>query len=156
MKQCKACTQLKPIDCFTKDMSKSDYKSIYCKECLAEDYKSKRDPNILSIIEKREINKLRKQQGKPSRKKTNYNRYGITMKWYDDAFKIQDGRCAICYGVSDNKKSALCIDHCHTTNKVRGLLCNKCNLGLGHFKDNLDIMKSALLYLETYVELPSS
>jgi hypothetical protein len=45
-------------------------------------------------------------------------------------------------------KKALGVDHDHITGKVRGLLCNDCNLGIGHFKDNIEKLKLAIKYLE--------
>ncbi len=68
--------------------------------------------------------------------------------------KKQDGKCAICKKVetSVNKKTNkfkdLSVDHCHKTGKIRGLLCSRCNSGLGFFKDDLEIIKNAGLYLE--------
>lgn len=56
--------------------------------------------------------------------------------------------------LSDNPDCALCgepgqhIDHCHTTGRVRGHLCNNCNKGLGHFKDNPDTLLKAIEYLK--------
>jgi Recombination endonuclease VII len=41
------------------------------------------------------------------------------------------------------------VDHCHKTNKVRGILCNGCNIGLGSFKDDINLLKNAIKYLET-------
>ena len=78
----------------------------------------------------------------------------ITIQDYHDMLEAQDGRCKICKQeetrVSSRTKEPLrlCIDHCHSTNKVRGLLCHSCNTALGKFKDNIDIMKSAILYIE--------
>lgn len=51
--------------------------------------------------------------------------------------------CGIC-----DKDGHLMLDHCHTTGKIRGLLCNNCNLGLGNFKDSLDLLDRAKRYLE--------
>ncbi len=48
----------------------------------------------------------------------------------------------------NGKVSPLSVDHCHKTNVVRGLLCNECNSGLGKFKDNIDVMASAISYLQ--------
>jgi hypothetical protein len=51
-------------------------------------------------------------------------------------------RCEIC-----NQKVELVLDHCHSTNTLRGVLCHKCNLGLGHFDDDLNLMTLAMKYL---------
>jgi hypothetical protein len=77
------------------------------------------------------------------------SKYGISSDEYDAMCEDQNNLCAIC------KKSALdqgcrllAVDHCHDTGIVRGLLCVKCNIGLGHFNDDIDLMKSAIKYLE--------
>jgi hypothetical protein len=44
----------------------------------------------------------------------------------------------------------LAVDHCHTTGKIRGLLCSKCNPALGAFNDNIEILNSAIKYLKEY------
>jgi len=72
--------------------------------------------------------------------------YGITPEDYNNILKSQDGKCKICK--SSNK---LHLDHCHSTGKVRGILCQSCNHGLGNFKDNLDLMKKGIEYLSTFV-----
>lgn len=65
-------------------------------------------------------------------------RYGITLADYDRMLKEQDSRCAICgsdRALKNNERTwAFAVDHCHTTGKVRGLLCNACNVGLGWFE----------------------
>lgn len=81
-------------------------------------------------------------------------RYGVTPEQYDAMLQSQNGRCAIC-GTTDPKtrtsgchvKSSFCVDHCHKTGKVRGLLCMECNTGLGKFKDNPDTLTAAISYL---------
>lgn len=58
-------------------------------------------------------------------------RYGVSLSRFIDLAVSQDGKCAIC-----GDQTKLCIDHNHKTGKVRGLLCRKCNAGLGLFKDS--------------------
>lgn len=77
------------------------------------------------------------------------SRYGITEQDYSDLFDKQEGKCAICdtdYGVSTRN---LDVDHDHETGKVRGLLCNNCNRGLGHFQDSVSNLQRALFYLSS-------
>ena len=62
----------------------------------------------------------------------------------------QNNKCAICKKDRNIFKKRLCVDHCHSTGKIRGLLCTNCNQGIGHLKDDLNIIKSAIRYLEEY------
>lgn len=55
--------------------------------------------------------------------------------------------CGICGGQSNNGRR-LSIDHCHTTNEIRGLLCNRCNLMVGHARDSVEILRAAIAFLE--------
>lgn len=71
--------------------------------------------------------------------------YGITQKEYDDFILKQNGKCAICK-VSLDMGKRTCIDHCHNSKKVRGILCWSCNVGLGHFKDSPELLKQAAFY----------
>ena len=74
-------------------------------------------------------------------------RYGITTDTYYQMLKSQNGVCKICSQACLTGRE-LCVDHCHTTGKVRGLLCGKCNSGLGSFNDNIQSLKMAIEYLE--------
>ena len=85
--------------------------------------------------------------------KNNYKkRYGLSVE--DKQFMIdkQNGLCAICNNQLKTTHD-VCVDHCHITNKVRGILCRKCNLGIGHFNDSLDSLKSALKYLKKHQKI---
>ena len=86
-------------------------------------------------------------------------KYGITQSEYKQIFNAQQGKCKICERELTHDHSALrlgekriasscCIDHCHTTNKVRGLLCFHCNTALGHVFDNPLILQRMIGYLE--------
>ena len=74
--------------------------------------------------------------------------YGITAKQFYILLEAQDGKCAICrMQFSRWGRNIPNIDHDHITGRVRGLLCRKCNTGLGFFKDNPDFLKMAAHYL---------
>lgn len=85
---------------------------------------------------KEHVDKLREQ---------NWRAQGIpiTFEEYTQRFQAQAGRCKIC---SDEYKT-LVVDHCHKTGKVRGLLCQKCNLTIGRFEDDFILMAKAIRYL---------
>lgn len=74
--------------------------------------------------------------------------YGITLEHYEQLFDNQKGGCAICGVHQSSIKTPLHIDHDHKTKKVRGLLCHKCNRGIGLFQDSTDILQKAREYLE--------
>ena len=75
--------------------------------------------------------------------------YNMTPEDYDLMLERQNGCCKIC-GTSDpqTRSKRFCIDHCHSTGAVRGLLCNSCNLGLGAFKDDAGNLEKAIAYLD--------
>ena len=79
-------------------------------------------------------------------------KYNITLKERDLMLKKQNNKCKICN--TKFSKVTPNIDHCHTTNKVRGLLCRLCNIGLGYFKDNTEILTKAINYLKETETLP--
>lgn len=80
-------------------------------------------------------------------------KYGITLEDYRILFRLQNGKCQICEKQDltdidgDKKWGNLCVDHCHKTGNARGLLCNSCNIGLGLFKDNTELLLKAINYL---------
>lgn len=76
-----------------------------------------------------------------------YKKYGITTQDYDILFDKQKGRCAICDTDDLGKFKYFCVDHCHDTGKVRGLLCHTCNRALGLFKDDLTRLQNAVKYI---------
>ena len=63
---------------------------------------------------------------------------------YDRLLEKQDGKCAIC----NNSDKRLCLDHNHSTGKIRGLLCTRCNRGIGLLGDNVETLKNAIEYLQ--------
>jgi hypothetical protein len=82
------------------------------------------------------------------------NRYGITVKEYNTMLAKQGGVCAICKEKESSisrwhsKTIRLAVDHNHTTGVVRGVLCNRCNRGIGYLNDDITILRAAIEYLE--------
>jgi hypothetical protein len=69
-------------------------------------------------------------------------KYGITLQQYNQMRRDQEGRCKLC-----GRKRKLVLDHCHTTGRIRGFLCIRCNGGLGAFGDSIEGLKKAIKYL---------
>ncbi len=79
-------------------------------------------------------------------------RYGISLEEYNEMFNEQDGKCAIC-GIHQSLLSqSLSVDHNHITGDVRALLCNDCNLLIGHCFERIETLKKAIKYLKKYGE----
>ena len=101
-----------------------------CKQCYNEfRKKNKKD--------EKELNKLYKKKHK----------YNLSKEQYENLFKKQNNRCAICNKTFSTKVKGF-VDHDHKTNKVRGLLCSKCNTLLGMSDDNIVILENAIKYLK--------
>jgi hypothetical protein len=75
------------------------------------------------------------------------NRYGLTPEMWDALFEAQGRRCKICRSDTPTTKRGWHVDHCHNSNTVRGILCQKCNQGLGNFRDSVDFLVAAAAYL---------
>ena len=124
---CKKCSDNLPLDNFYFNKNGKYKRQNVCKKCMnIYDYKA--DKNI----------KLKRA-------------YGITLDEYEKLLSKQDKKCAICgidnNGKYRNKPRAFAVDHCHTTGKIRGLLCSDCNTGIGLLKDNINFLQSAIKYL---------
>ena len=80
-----------------------------------------------------------------------WSKYKLTLEDYDLMFEAQDGRCGLCERVESRTKNGavmrLAVDHDHATGRVRGLLCSRCNTGLGQFQDDPDLLNKAAHYL---------
>jgi hypothetical protein len=77
-------------------------------------------------------------------RRTRLRQHGLTEQDYSFLVDKQNGKCAICGSKPTYK---LHIDHCHETKKIRGLLCGKCNRGLGMFNDDKQLLQIAVKYL---------
>lgn len=86
------------------------------------------------------------QRKDPKRPAYRFKKYKMTPIEYKQMLDSQGGVCVICKTTMDRA----CIDHAHTNNKVRGILCNSCNAILGFSKENINILKSAIIYLNSH------
>lgn len=132
-KRCPECGETKVKALFYRSKSHKDGCSSYCKRCQ----------NLRSTSYARE-----NKDKIPTTGYTLKRRYGITSDDYVQMLRKQEGRCAICQSDGCSTGRNLAVDHCHTTGKIRGLLCSNCNVGLGKFKDSINIINKAIEYLE--------
>jgi hypothetical protein len=136
MKKCYKCGVEKPPSEFYKNKANKDGLQKRCKPCDVKITKEtyQKDPKIAA--KKRFVFKLKRE-------------YNLTLIQYESLKQNQNNSCAICKTELQAGMQAH-IDHCHSTNIVRGILCRWCNIGLGHFKDSIENLKSAQKYLKKY------
>jgi len=140
-KVCTKCGQEKPIGDFGKAPGYRGGRYAECKPCRVARCKQWRHKNL---AHSRALN----------RKSWLKNTYGITPEQYDILLESQSGVCAICgkpeTRVLKGKVCELAVDHDHVTGRVRGLLCVKCNLGIGSFNDSRKLFARAAAYLKRH------
>ena len=120
----------------------------YCKPCKNQQVKDYQTRNRASVLEK-----LRIFNKKPHRKELNISlkrlsRYNLSKEEYNSMLLNQNFSCKICGIHQSSLKRSLAVDHDHKTGRVRGLLCLRCNTGLGHFRDNKGLLEKAIQYLK--------
>lgn len=76
-------------------------------------------------------------------------KYGLSKTAYDNMYEAQQGVCALC-GHPQANGSRLRVDHCHMSGRVRQLLCNKCNSGMGMLRESPDLLRKAAEYIERH------
>ena len=137
--KCTKCNEVKPqIDFVKSNTTKSGYRGC-CKLCFNAYYAKRREEKYEQV---------REYEKKFHRARRLKYEYGITEEYYSNLISLQNNSCVICstsFTITPAK-----IDHCHTSGIVRGLLCNTCNLGLGHFKDKKELLQNAINYLNQY------
>ena len=145
-KCCVTCKQIKATNQFyKKSLSKDGFQS-QCKLCSNERVAYKRTNN-------REYMRSysRSEAGKAALRKHRLKKYGLTPESFK-ALLVSQSYCCACCGTNKphGNSNQWNVDHCHTTGKVRGLLCNSCNIGIGCLGDNLQGVRNALHYLERH------
>jgi hypothetical protein len=144
---CRICNQLKS-ECEFVFGKKTNRKFNHCIECDRERgrvyYAKNREKKLSYQAEYDKQN--RDAVSKTNKNKKLKNRYGITLQEYESMMLSQMNRCKICN--DDSKK--LYVDHCHSSGRVRALLCHNCNAGIGHFRERKDIFENAIKYIEEY------
>lgn len=158
MKQCGICGNHKPYKDYHKSSTSKDGCQHRCKECS----KTIRKEYHLKNKEKYNLkNKLWVEQNREAIRNYQLAKYGITQVDYEYLREQQKECCAICgrhetlikrCNYKGAVQHALHVDHCHTTGKVRGLLCFNCNALLGKCRDSISILNNAIRYLESAKE----
>jgi len=137
IKYCPSCKQ----DAETYDT----FKCSYCKQCWKA-YATRYRANHKEVI----LENTRRSWHK-NKDKYNLDRKLGGKTLYETKLEQQNNTCAICFKPEQsNRYKTLCVDHCHTTGKIRGLLCSNCNRALGLLKDDRGNLQSAINYLERH------
>jgi len=152
MKICTKCNEQKSLIEYPKDKTKKDGVHTQCKVCHRERNKNKRltDPvwrekaNAKSAAYRSKFPDKNKQS---IRNATLKAKYGITSKQYEELFKNQGYCCAVCGRKESKGYGKMPVDHNHVTGKVRGILCQPCNVTLGKVEEKEEILLSLIKYL---------
>jgi hypothetical protein len=152
-KQCPVCSEVKFSKMFRKNNFRSDGLSYWCSDCQ-------------NKYQKEDYQQRQQREDWPMRSYLNQikSRYKITKEFWCELYDKQNGKCSICNTKLENKFKNIeglnaTVDHCHSlaetkeVNKtIRGLLCKKCNTGLGHFNDSPALLTKALNYIDKFNE----
>lgn len=147
LKKCYRCKQELPLSEFWKNKKSKDGLRPDCKKCGGEIYRKwfLKPGNKEKRAEAKRI-KNPYDSTKRRNQRLKYE-YGLTPEDYDRMLEAQGGRCAICKTDSPAGKGMLYIDHNHTTNEVRDLLCVHCNNLIGYCFESKERLQSAMDYL---------
>lgn len=136
---CKKCSQDKPASEFYKESGNSRGYRYSCKSCEAS--------RFISYISKPGIREKRNKTRRSWNRSVSYN---FPPELYDSRLQEQGNVCAICGTDKPGGRGEFHADHNHETSQPRGVLCHNCNVALGNFQDNPEILKAALVYLERW------
>jgi len=169
MKSCsnKICKQVnpQPLSEFNKHKLAKGGLTPNCKSCLKEHNKKWHSKNKDKIRIKHKSNRpyynaqsVKWTKANPDRRRDVMlrHRYDISLEQYNQMLVAQNNVCALCKRPETgrtskgNKIKFLSVDHCHATNKVRGLLCGDCNRAIGLFRDNSELCFAAGYYLKPH------
>jgi hypothetical protein len=158
-KQCTRCRKTKAVTSYTRLSGTSDGFREHCKQC-AKQYNAAYFANLSEEEKQRRYQRDKEwkaanvERMRISWHRAKLKKYGMTQQDYEQLLLAQNGVCAICRreerGKVNGRTLPLSIDHDHTTGRVRGLLCGKCNTSLGGFEDNQTFIMSALTYLQRH------
>lgn len=138
-KRCFRCKGLHSTSDFSVDKSKPDGRSIYCRTCKRKIQKKNRPSKELRKSK-------RSRYARSDRNWRLKTLYGITVDQFEAIFAAQGNKCALCKSEKSDGKNFV-VDHCHKTGRIRGILCSYCNRALGMFKDSVDLLGTAIVYL---------
>jgi len=141
LKRCNKCLADLPLSMFHRESRNKDGRKYTCKTCQNADKRERRARNPEKVAEE---NKRRRESRGPTRWERLSRLYNLSKEEYYSLLESQGNCCAICKTV--HKKYH--VDHCHESGIVRGILCSKCNTGLGKFNDNPDMLMLAVRYLK--------
>ena len=156
-KTCRLCLVVKPLHLFAKRTASTDgtdYRCLECHSTATAEYRA-RNPEKVRDTHRRFMERNRTSILERRRDTDRDRTFGLTTGEFDKLLKSQSGVCAIC-GLPETRKSIrldgttqpLCVDHDHRTGRVRGLLCSKCNCGIGYFNDDPNLTVAATAYLK--------
>lgn len=127
-KLCTACQQYKSLEDFNRNKDGKFGRHSICRKCISERAKYRYANGDSYAVRLKKL-------------------YNLSVDEYEQMYEEASGCCQVCGIAEEELSKRLAVDHCHTTGKVRGLLCSRCNTALGQLQDNLETISALYSYL---------
>lgn len=137
--------------------AKRDRDSNYCHSCYMQGWRKKNRKKINKYQRQRHRERIETEDGYREKVKARNRslalkrKYGISVDEYNELLRKANNKCEICGSDGSNgHHGKLCVDHCHDTGRIRGILCDPCNKKLGNAGDSVDSIMTLLKYLQKH------
>lgn len=154
----KVCTKCHLEKSLENDFSKHphtlDGRSSWCRACFREwhtkyEYERRHNPETRTLVLVKDKRSNQKRTSLDHRRNNLKKQYGLSLSQWEQLFEKQGRKCSACGNLEPSGKKGWATDHDHETGKIRGILCQPCNMALGLLQDSIGRLEKLMAYLKT-------
>ena len=156
-KICTKCRLPKSLDDFAGHPHAADGKQSWCRTCFGEwhkgyEHERRHNPETRPLVLARDKRGNQKRTRLDHRRNNLRRKHGLSLEEWERIFETQGRRCAACGSEGPRSKKGWATDHSHLTGKVRGILCQPCNMVLGLVTESVSTLRGLIAYLDKVAE----